>query len=85
MRKLIHPTTILPGVYGCAPGCIFPIGLVLFVHPFSTIRTTGYLHDHVLDDMLRGLGVEVEHIMAPFNPEPGAYGGAGGGGHHHHH
>jgi len=58
--------------------------------------TVSYLHDHVLDDMLRGLGIVVEHVSAPFNPEPGAYGaggvhgggvhggGAQGGGHHHH-
>lgn len=39
-----------------------------------------YLHDHVLDDMLAGLGVEVSTEQAPFEPEAGAY----GGGHHHH-
>lgn len=45
-----------------------------------------YLHDHVLDDMLRGLGLTIKSISAPFEPEPGAYGGkAGGGGHHHGH
>lgn len=45
-----------------------------------------YLHDHVLDDMLRGLGLEVEHIAAPFAPEAGAYGGkASNTGHHHGH
>lgn len=38
-----------------------------------------YAHDHVLDDMVRGLGLLVEHEMAPFEPEGGAY----GGGHHH--
>lgn len=43
-----------------------------------------YLHDHVLDDMLRGLGLTVDCISAPFEPEPGAYGGKAGGGHHHH-
>jgi len=43
-----------------------------------------YLHDHVLDDMLRGLGLTVEHLTAPFEPEPGAYGGSGGSGGHHH-
>ncbi len=49
-----------------------------------------YLHDHVLDDMLAGLGVAVKKVSAPFNPEPGAYGGgafsggAHGAGHHHH-
>ncbi len=32
-----------------------------------------YQHDHVLDDMLRGLGLEVTVEQAPFEPEPGAY------------
>ncbi len=32
-----------------------------------------YLRDHVLDGMLRGFGLEVEEVFAPFNPEPGAY------------
>lgn len=40
-----------------------------------------YLHDHVLDDMLRGLGLQVSSERAPFEPEAGAYGGR----HHHHH
>lgn len=35
-----------------------------------------YLHDHVLDEMLVGLGFEVSVINAPFEPEPGAYGGS---------
>ena len=39
------------------------------------------IHDHVLDDMLRGLGMTVRVETAPFEPEGGAY----GGGHHHHH
>ena len=34
--------------------------------------------DHVLEDMLRGLGARVSHVEAPFEPEAGAYG------HHHH-
>jgi urease accessory protein len=29
--------------------------------------------DHVLEDMLRGLGARLICIQAPFNPEPGAY------------
>ncbi|MCB5189508.1 urease accessory protein UreE [Methylobacillus arboreus] len=37
--------------------------------------------DHVLQEMLVGLGVQVEGQMAPFEPEAGAY----GGGHRHHH
>ena len=32
------------------------------------------LHDHVLDDMVRGLGFEVTIEQAPFEPEAGAYG-----------
>ncbi len=42
-----------------------------------------YQHDHVLDDMVRGLGLDVEFESAPFEPEGGAYGG--GHGHHHDH
>ena len=34
--------------------------------------------DHVLEDMLRGLGARVTHVEAPFEPEAGAYG------HNHH-
>jgi urease accessory protein len=33
-----------------------------------------YLHDHVLDDMVRGLGFDVTIEEAPFEPEAGAYG-----------
>lgn len=45
-----------------------------------------YLHDHVLDEMLRGLGLEVDQICAPFAPEAGAYGGdSKNAGHHHAH
>jgi urease accessory protein UreE len=32
-----------------------------------------YLHDHVLDDMVRGLGLNVSFSHAPFEPEAGAY------------
>jgi urease accessory protein len=55
-----------------------------------------YEHDHVLDDMVRGLGLTVEARRAPFEPEGGAFrhegnGHTHGGGHshgeadHHHH
>lgn len=42
-----------------------------------------YLHDHVLDDMLRGLGLEVAVQQMPFEPEAGAYALAHGHGHGH--
>lgn len=35
-----------------------------------------YRHDHVLDDMVRGLGLSVTVEQAPFEPEAGAYGAA---------
>ena len=44
-----------------------------------------YQHDHVLDDMLGGLGIRVTVEKAPFEPEPGAYGGHASHGHHHEH
>jgi urease accessory protein len=36
--------------------------------------------DHVFAEMLRGLGVEISALAAPFEPEPGAY----AAGHHQH-
>jgi urease accessory protein len=38
-----------------------------------------YLHDHVLDEMIRGLGIEVMVSSEPFEPEAGAYQQMGGG------
>lgn len=38
-----------------------------------------YQHDHVLDEMVVGLGAEVTAETAPFEPEAGAYGGASSG------
>ena len=35
-----------------------------------------YVHDHVLDDMLRGLGLAVSSLAAGFEPEAGAYAAA---------
>jgi urease accessory protein len=37
--------------------------------------------DHVIAEMVEGLGAHVEAIEAPFDPEAGAY---SAGGHHHH-
>lgn len=44
-----------------------------------------YSHDHVLDEMLRGLGLSVMVEQAPFEPEAGAYHADGDGGHGHSH
>jgi len=45
--------------------------------------------DHVIEEMLHGLGADLVNVRAPFQPEGGAYGGDGHhhqydhGGHHH--
>ncbi len=39
--------------------------------------------DHVLEDMLRGLGARLEPLEAPFDPEQGAPHGHGHHGHEH--
>lgn len=45
-----------------------------------------YLHDQVLDRMVRRLGLDIVVDDAPFEPEPGAYGGTSHGqGHRHGH
>ena len=41
--------------------------------------------DHVLGEMLRGLGLAVSEVEAPFEPESGAYGSHGGHAHPHGH
>jgi urease accessory protein len=53
-------------------------------------RWLAYLHDHVLDDMVRALGLTVGVEERPFEPESGAYPGGhahdhGDHGHAHHH
>jgi urease accessory protein len=43
-------------------------------------------HDHVIAEMVEGLGGECRPVLAPFDPEGGAYAGEGqahGHGHHH--
>jgi urease accessory protein len=44
-----------------------------------------YGHDHVLDDMVRGMGLAVIVEQAPFEPEAGAYGHSHGHGHSYEH
>jgi urease accessory protein len=41
-----------------------------------------YLHDHVLDEMARGLGFNVVVEYLPFEPEGGAYSHSGNAHHH---
>lgn len=40
-----------------------------------------FAQDHVLGEMVRGLGLPVTEVEAPFEPESGAYGAHGGHGH----
>lgn len=41
--------------------------------------------DHVIGEMAEGLGATVRAVVAPFNPEGGAYAAAAAHGHHHDH
>ena len=55
-----------------------------------TAGSLRYLHDHVLDDMVRGLGLALDVRTMPFEPEGGAYAPGGhshahGHDHGHHH
>jgi urease accessory protein len=43
------------------------------------------LRDHVIRDMLTGLGAGVRDVLEPFHPTRGAYHGSGHGHHHHSH
>ncbi|MDO6746088.1 urease accessory protein UreE [Gilvimarinus sp. 1_MG-2023] len=43
-----------------------------------------YQHDHVLDDMVHGLGLTINVAQLPFHPENGAYHGSGHGHSHDH-
>ncbi|HVZ14566.1 MAG TPA: urease accessory protein UreE [Bauldia sp.] len=45
-----------------------------------TARVIRIRRDHVIEEMVEGLGAHVHHIDAPFDPEGGAY----SHGHHHH-
>jgi urease accessory protein len=50
--------------------------------PMQVVGTTLHIRwDHVIVDMVAGLGAQVKRIRAPFDPEAGAYAEAG---HHHH-
>ncbi len=48
-------------------------------------RITPIQQDHVLEDMLRLLGAQIEKQSAPFTPEGGAYGHGRTHGHEHTH
>lgn len=47
------------------------------------LHSLRYQHDHVLDEMLRGLGLTVHTVMKPFQPEAGAYHSHGTHSHEH--
>lgn len=49
-----------------------------------TANWVRYQHDHVLDEMVTGLGLDVAVEQAPFEPEAGAYQSAAMGHHHSH-
>ncbi len=48
-------------------------------------RTLYIREDHVIAEMVKGLGASVRSVERPFNPEGGAYGHGAVHGHSHHH
>ena len=50
-----------------------------------TKESLHYKHDHVLDNMIKNLGIEVIIETLPFQPESGAYFDHTEGKHHHEH
>ncbi|MGH8475107.1 MAG: urease accessory protein UreE [Methylococcales bacterium] len=51
------------------------------IHLEITSDSLRYQHDPVLDGMVSALGLRIRTDHAPFEPEPGAYGGSSGHGH----
>lgn len=51
--------------------------------PGADVGTLRIRHDHVIAEMVEGLGGHCRPVLAPFDPEGGAYEGAGGQHHHH--
>ena len=49
-----------------------------------TPEALAYQTDHVLDEMVKQLGLSVSHVTATFQPESGAYRGGHHHGSHHH-
>ena len=80
-EKLIEATADSPLLFARAAYHLGNRHVPVQIVPNSEGGVLRFQTDHVLADMVKGLGCRVSETIAPFQPESGAYGAHGG--HHH--
>lgn len=85
-EKLIEATADTPLLFARAAYHLGNRHVPVQILPNANGGTLRFQTDHVLAEMVKGLGCAVVATEAPFQPESGAYGANAGaqGGHHHH-
>ena len=81
-EKLIEATADTPLLFARAAYHLGNRHVPVQILPTENGGTLRFQTDHVLAEMVKGLGCTVVEAEAPFQPESGAYGAQGG--HHHH-
>lgn len=82
-EKLIEATADTPLLFARAAYHLGNRHVPVQILPTENGGKLRFQTDHVLAEMVKGLGCSVMETEAPFQPESGAY-GAHTGGHHHH-
>ncbi|WP_211364115.1 urease accessory protein UreE [Propionivibrio limicola] len=82
-EKLIEATADTPLLFARAAYHLGNRHVPVQILPNTNGGTLRFQTDHVLAEMVKGLGCTVAETEAPFQPESGAYGSQGG--HHHGH
>ena len=85
-EKLIEATADTPLLFARAAYHLGNRHVPVQIVPTANGGKLRFQTDHVLAEMVKGLGCVVTETEVPFQPESGAYGGNPGshGGHHHH-
>ena len=85
-EKLIEATADTPLLFARAAYHLGNRHVPVQILPTANGGTLRFQTDHVLAEMVKGIGCTVAEVEAPFQPESGAYGAHSGshGGHHHH-
>ena len=81
-EKLIEATADTPLLFARAAYHLGNRHVPVQIVPTENGGKLRFQTDHVLAEMVKGLGCTVAEVEAPFQPESGAYGAHGG--HHHH-
>ena len=82
-EKLIEATADTPLLFARAAYHLGNRHVPVQILPTDNGGMLRFQTDHVLAEMVKGIGCTVAEVEAPFQPESGAYGAHGG--HHHHH